>query len=69
MTVAKFSELHVQMNLTLGELSEIVALLDLAGTQFPDGHEPSIIWEIGEMYVQMMQNLESDGDLGEFEPE
>lgn len=61
-------DLKVSLTLTIGELQELVALMNLAGETFPEGHAPKVIEEISTMYFDLMENLE-DGYLGEFEPE
>lgn len=66
--MADFSELQVQMTLTVGEMKDLVALLNLAGEVLPEDQRPEIIGEVSEMYFRLMDNL-ADGFLGEFEPE
>jgi len=65
----ELSELKISLTLTIGEFTELVALLNVASTSFPEGHAPEIIADIDEMYYQLMENLEQDGMLGDFEPE
>lgn len=66
--MADFSELQVQVTLTIGELRDLVALSNLAGEALSEGQVPGIVEEISSMYFQIMENLTTDGFLGEFQP-
>lgn len=61
--------MKVSLTLSIDEFSEIVALLHAASFSFPEGHAPAIIEEISDMWFQLMEGLQQDGALGEFEPE
>lgn len=66
-----FSELTVQVTLTIGELREVVSVLNL-GSEFLQRNElepPVVIEDVTRMYFELMQNLEEDGYFGEFAPE
>jgi hypothetical protein len=66
--VADLSELKVQLTLSLEELDQVVALLNVAGECIPEADRPDIIDELSTMYFQTMEQL-NDGNLGDFEPE
>lgn len=66
--MADLSELKVQLTLSLEELDQVVALLNVAGEVIPEGDRPAIIDELSAMYFQTMEQL-NDGNLGDFEPE
>jgi len=69
--VADFSELQIQIVLTIGEMRDLVALVNLAtdAVLANDEQIPDIVEEISTMYFQLMENLTTDGFLGEFQPE
>jgi cob(I)alamin adenosyltransferase len=67
--VADFSELQIQTILTVGEMRELVALVNLAAEHLPEGQVPEIVHEISDQYFQLMENLTTDGLLGDFQPE
>ncbi|HJV99834.1 MAG TPA: hypothetical protein VJ617_12145 [Arthrobacter sp.] len=63
------SELNIQITLSIKELRNLVALLNLAAEQFEDDHEvPEEVGVISGLYFDLMKNLQ-DGYLGEFSPE
>lgn len=66
--MADLSELKVQLTLSLEELDQVVALLNVAGECIPEADRPDIIDELSTMYFQTMEQL-NDGNLGDFEPE
>lgn len=66
--MAELSELKVQLTLSLEELDQVVALLNVAGECIPEADRPEIIDELSTMYFQTMEQL-NDGNLGDFEPE
>lgn len=67
--MAEFSELEIQVTLTIGELRDLVALANLAAEVLPEAEEiPGIVDEISGMYFELMENLK-DGILGDFKPE
>lgn len=66
--MADFSELQIQIVLTIGEMRDLVALTELAAGALPEDQIPGIVGEISGMYFQLMENLTTDGFLGEFQP-
>lgn len=66
--MADLSGLKVQLTLSLEELDQVVALLNVAGECIPEADRPDIIDELSTMYFQTMEQL-NDGNLGDFEPE
>lgn len=64
-----FSELQVQMTLTIGEMRDLVALVNLAAEHLPEDQLPAMVTDISEMYFELMQSLTEDGVLGAFQPE
>lgn len=66
--MADFSELQIQIVLTVSELQELVAMTSLAAQLLPEGEIPGIVDEISEQYFQLMESLK-DGYLGNFQPE
>jgi len=69
--MADLSELKVQLTLSLGEMEQLVAMLNLAEEHLQQavGYQPSeLVEELSTMYFQMMEQL-NDGNLGDFEPE
>lgn len=66
--MASISDLKATLTLTLDELKELVALLNLARESFPDGHHPELIDEVSDMYFELMEQLD-DGIFEGFEPE
>lgn len=66
--MADFSEMQIQVTLTIAEMRDLVALTNLAA-EHPDMDEvPGIVGEISSMYFELMENLK-DGYLGDFQPE
>lgn len=68
--MAEFSELEVQVTLTVKELRDLVALANLATDAILAAEQeiPAIVDEISGMYFELMENLK-DGILGDFKPE
>jgi hypothetical protein len=62
------SELNVQITLSIGELRNLVALINLAADQLPEADVPEVVGDVSGLYFELMQNLK-DGYLGDFEPE
>lgn len=66
------SELKIQITLTVRELRELVALVNLAAETLvggvPPRDVPALVAEVSDMYFELMDNL-ADGRLGDFEPE
>lgn len=68
--MADFSELQIQIVLTISEMRDLVALVSLAAEVMPEGEMvPAIVEEVTEMYFELMESLTEDGDLGAFQPE
>lgn len=67
--MADFSELQIQVVLTIAEMRDLVALTNLAADQLPEEELPDIVGEISGMYFELMQSLTEDGHLGAFQPE
>lgn len=67
--MADFSELQVQVILTIAEMRDLVALTNLAAELLPEEELPPIVGEISGMYFELMESLAQDGDLGAFQPE
>ena len=67
--MADFSELQIQVVLTIAEMRDLVALTNLAADQLPEEEVPDIVGEISGMYFELMQSLSEDGHLGDFQPE
>lgn len=69
--MADFSELQIQVILTISEMRDLVALVNLAtDAVLAAGEEvPAIVGEISGMYFELMESLSEDGDLGAFQPE
>jgi hypothetical protein len=67
--VADFSELQIQIILTISEMRDLVALVNLAAELLPEEELPPIVGEISGMYFELMESLTEDGDLGAFQPE
>jgi hypothetical protein len=66
--VADFSDMQIQMTLTVAEMKDLVLLTNLAAEVLPEGQAPDIVEEISTMYFELMENLK-DGFLGDFQPE
>lgn len=62
------AEIRIQIGLTIGELRELVSLINLAAEHLPEGETPEIVEDVSGLYFELMENLK-DGYLGEFEPE
>lgn len=66
----QFSDLQIQVTLTVEELYELVAMVNL-GAEHPslaEAEVPGIVAEISRLYFELVENLK-DGILGDFEPE
>jgi hypothetical protein len=66
--VAELSELKVQITLTVTDLRDLVALMNLAAEHLPEDEVPELVDDISEQYFDLMENLDG-GFLGDFEPE
>lgn len=67
--MADFSDLQIQITLTIGEMRNLVALVNLASEQLPPGECPEIANDVSGMYFELMASLQLDGHLGDFQPE
>lgn len=56
--MADISELKVQLTLTIKEIQQLVALINLAGEGLPETERPEIIDEVSGIYFELMANLE-----------
>lgn len=66
-----FSELTVQVTLTINEMRKLVQYINLANEILMEsGAEPEpVVEEVSGLYFQLMDSLQEDGHLGEFTPE
>lgn len=62
------SDLQVQITLTIGELRDLVALINLASESLGEEDSPAVVGEVSGLYFELMENLR-DGILGDFKPE
>lgn len=67
--MADYSDLQIQVTLTIGEMRTLVAMLNLAAEHLPEAQQPAIVGEVSGMYFELMRNLTEDGLLGDFQPE
>ena len=67
--MADSSDLNIQVTLSVGELRDVVALVNLASENLPEDQRPEIIADLSEMYFELMEDLRADGILGRFQPE
>lgn len=67
-----FSELTVQITLTIAELRKLVEYINVADEVLTQGGvappEP-VVEEVSGLYFRLMDSLQDDGYLGDFEPE
>jgi hypothetical protein len=67
-----FSELTVQITLSIAELRKLVEYINVAEEYLTGdgtvGPEP-VVEEVSGLYFRLMQSLQEDGYLGEFAPE
>lgn len=69
--MADISDLKVQVTLTIGELKQIIALMNFAHERLAgdvDEATEVLVDEVSGLYFQLMENL-NNGYLGEFDPE
>lgn len=67
-----FSELTVQITLTIKEIRKLVEYINIADEvlQADAGYAPEpLVEEVSGLYFQLMNSLQEDGHLGEFTPE
>lgn len=66
-----FSELTVQVTLTIREMRKLVEYINVAEEVLTGSGGPPepMVEEVSGLYFQLMQNLREDGVLGEFTPE
>lgn len=64
------SELNVQITLSIGELRNLVGLINLAAEVLEGGEQevPAVVGEVSGLYFELMQQLK-DGYLADFQPE
>lgn len=67
--MADFSELQIQITLTIAEMRNLVALVNLGAEHLPEDQRPEIADDVSGMYFELMQSLTNDGVLGDFQPE
>jgi hypothetical protein len=67
--VADISELQVQLTLSIAELKEVVALVNLAAEHLGEGNEPDVVGVVSELYFELLEDLRQDGIFGHFQPE
>lgn len=67
-TVADISDVQVSITLTIGELRDLVALINLASEALGEDDSPEVVGEVSGLYFELMENLR-DGILGDFQPE
>jgi hypothetical protein len=69
--VIDFSELTVQVTLSIAEMRKLVELINIAQeykTALGNPPEP-VVEEISGLYFRLMENIQENGYLGEFAPE
>lgn len=68
--MADYSEMQMQITLTIGEMRDLVALVNLATDAILAAEQevPDIVEEITNAYFELMENLK-DGYLGDFQPQ
>lgn len=67
-----FSELTVQITLSIAELRRLVEYINIADEvlQQDAGYAPEpVVEEVSGLYFRLMNSLQEDGYLGEFAPE
>ena len=66
-----FSELTVQITLTIKEMRKLVELINFADEIITETGSPAepVVEEVSGLYFRLMQSLQEDGYLGEFTPE
>lgn len=67
-----FSELSVQITLTISELRKLVEYINVADevlTQTGSAPPEPVVEEVSGLYFRLMDSLQDDGYLGDFEPE
>ena len=65
------SELTVQITLTIGEMRKLVEYINLADEVLTNNGEQAepVVEEVTGLYFRLMQSLQEDGYLGDFQPE
>jgi hypothetical protein len=67
-----FSELSVQITLSIAELRKLVEYINVADQVLSEtGQAPPepVVEEVSGLYFRLMKSLQEDGYLGEFHPE
>lgn len=68
--MADISELKVQLTLTISELRDLVALVNLATDAIlaADQEVPEVVDDVSGLYFELLESLK-DGVYGRFQPE
>lgn len=66
-----FSELTVQITLSISEMRKLVEYINIAEEVLTGSGAPAepVVEEVSGLYFRLMENLREDGHLGEFTPE
>lgn len=66
-----FSELTVQVTLSIKEMRKLVEYINVAEEVLTGSGAPPepVVEEVSGLYFQLMQSLQEDGHLGQFEPD
>lgn len=66
-----FSELTIQLTLSIAELRKLVELINLAEDVLTEAGQPAepVVEEVSGLYFRLMRSLQEDGYLGDFKPE
>jgi hypothetical protein len=69
--VAEYSDLKIQVTLTIAELRDLVALINLATDAVLAAEQkvPDIVEDLSRMYFELVEDLRQDGIFGNFQPE
>lgn len=66
--MADITELQVQLTLSISELKEVVALVNLAAEQIGEENAPEVVADISALYFELLEDLQ-DGIFERFQPE
>lgn len=67
-----FSELSVQITLTISEMRTLVELINIAGEVIEaetGSPRPEVVDDVSGLYFELMRNIQDGGYLGEFAPD
>ena len=69
--MAEYSDLKIQVTLTIAELRDLVALINLATDAVLAAEQkvPDIVEDLSRMYFELVEDLRQDGIFGNFQPE